>query len=126
MKRKTYRFGYTSEKVMESPRDYFETPFWIVGNSPFEDEINGQGYVVHLAEPRFLARYYFGKKKPKGIDIKIGEVYRASKFTHDDEDITLCEIVWNSSSDGFDVSSIFEAACAVVAFSHGKISATGG
>jgi hypothetical protein len=39
----------------------FTTPLWIVGDNPFQEmQREDEGYVVHLAQPRFIARWYVG------------------------------------------------------------------
>ena len=67
----------------------FESPLWVVGASPFDAvKCVTEGHVVHLGEPRFVARWFHGDAPSNPTDEISGIVYR-----NPDHEITVCEVV---------------------------------
>ena len=84
-----HTFRHTTERRDTGRGRSFETPLWVVGSSPFDAvKAEGEGHVVHLGEPRFVARWFAGDRPLNPTDNVSGIVY------HDEElDITVCEVV---------------------------------
>ncbi len=67
----------------------FESPLWLVGSSPFDTvKTADEGHVVHLGEPRFVARWFHGDQPVNPTDATSGIVYRDA-----DHGVTVCEVV---------------------------------
>ena len=95
----------------------FRSPLWIVGGSPFESiKTEQDGYVVHLGEPRFIARWFLGEE-PSNPDI---DTLGGLTYCNPDLDITLCELVLDSESPNNLKNWLFEA-CAAVAVWRGDL-----
>lgn len=94
----------------------WDYPLWIVGVSPFDETLDETaGHVIHIAEPRFMARW----------TIKDNHVYEdaaAARSSHYDEDmgILLTEITPLETDGGALTDWLLEAVCAV-AYSRGTI-----
>lgn len=85
-----YEFQHTTNLVARGENRAIETPLWVVGHSPF-DEVQSmeEGYVVHLAPPRFIARWYLGDEPENPSDLTSGITF------HDEElELSLCELVF--------------------------------
>ena len=53
----THQFADTTQETNAG----FTTPLWIVGDNPFQEmQREDEGYVVHLAQPWFIARWSVG------------------------------------------------------------------
>ncbi len=60
-----------------------------VFSSPFDTvKAEGEGHVVHLGEPRFVARWFAGDRPLNPTDTVSGIVYHNQEL-----DITVCEVV---------------------------------
>jgi hypothetical protein len=92
----------------------FTTPLWIVGENPFEDlQSKCEGYVVHLAQPRFIARWNVGGKS------SANQQHPAGELTCVAHGIELCEIVWHDLP--IQAHAWLIEACAAVAVRRGEL-----
>lgn len=125
MKKEKTKKAYEFEETAIQYGD-IKSPVWIVGHDPFEDEYEKIGHVVHLVEPRFIARYFYGGGWPDNATMT-GLTYSATEITNDNEDITLCEIVWHDPCPEEDrLRQVLHEACAAIAHYHGDLLASFG
>jgi hypothetical protein len=94
----------------------WEMPLWIVGASPFDTVLApDQGHIVHLAEPRFIARWIKG-------DIGRSDVDPTKQMNYYDEglDILIYEISW-LDKDAKNIEDWLLEAAAAVAYTQGNL-----
>ena len=102
-----YRFAHTTDTTTAG----FVTPLWIVGESPFQDvQTDSEGYVVHLGEPRFVARWWAGNEPPDNVSNPI------RGLTCSAHGVELCEVVWLDSPADEAGPWLIEACAAVAAY----------
>lgn len=92
----------------------FTTPLWIVGVNPLQQvQHDGEGYVVHLAQPRFVARWYVGDDpRARGEDL-VGGLACGAHGT------LLGEVVWHDQP--IQARAWLIEACAAVAVHRGEL-----
>ena len=91
----------------------FTTPLWIVGDNPFQDmQREDEGYVVHLAQPRFIARWYVSGEPSTGHQAPEG----LTCVAHGTE---LREVVWHDQP--IQARAWLIEACAAVAVRRGEL-----
>lgn len=113
-----HAFADTTEVINTGFGRGFHTPLWIVGFSPFDDvETDGEGHVVHLGAPRFVARWFIGDEPANPADTISGIT-----FNHPGLDITLCELVFLDEPPPEFADWLTEAAAAIAHY-RGDIAA---
>jgi hypothetical protein len=111
-----HRFGHRT-KLFKNPFQSasWTMPLWIVGTSPFDPVISSEeGYVVHLGEPRFMARWAMGGP----LDQKR---YGKTELYDEDLGMSLYEVSHLDQPSSDIQNWLVEAICAV-AYSRGLIS----
>ena len=106
----THQFADTTQETNAG----FTTPLWIVGDNPFQEvQREDEGYVVHLAQPRFIARWYVGDEPSAGgQDLAAGLTCVAHS-------IELREVVWHDQP--IQARAWLIEACAAVAVQRGEL-----
>lgn len=91
-------------------------PSWIVGVSPFDNEITSHsGYVIHTETPKILARWAIGDEINQ-----ISEDIKARGYHDEELEILLYEISHLDLTDKDSHTWLLEAVCAI-AYSKGLI-----
>jgi hypothetical protein len=115
---KVHKFRHTYDLLPISRNKGIKYPLWLIAQDPFADiETDNEGYIVHLGNPRFTARWYTGDKPLNPANTLHGITYN-----HTDLDISLCEIVFleeNPDMSGF--SEWLQEACCAIAHYLGDI-----
>jgi len=111
-----YRFRHRVESVHGQGNKMLATrPLWVVGVSPFDTIIReDEGYVVHLKNPQFTARWTMNEETIEQI--------KSPDFYDEDFNITIYETIFMDESDNIERIQewLLEAACAV-AYTKGLI-----
>ena len=106
----THQFADTTQKTDAG----FTTPLWIVGENPFQDvQSEGEGYVVHLAQPQFIARWYVGDEPSTCHQDPAGGLTCVA------HGIELREVVWHDQP--IQARAWLIEACAAVAVRRGEL-----
>lgn len=109
-----YRFRHRTKVIHSSSlQKSLELPLWIVGSSPFDVIINlEEGHVVHLDQPRFIARWSM-------CDQTMGQIDNPD-FYDEDLNIMLYETI-PLDKGGVSIEEWFDEAVCAVAYTKGLI-----
>jgi hypothetical protein len=111
-----YRFRHREEKILiPGKKLVLARPLWVVGVSPFDPVIaDDAGHVVHLGDPRFIARWTMNPDTIAGIS--------QPDFHDEDLNIVIYEALCADGDAPPAAAWLMEAACAV-AYAKGLIAA---
>lgn len=109
-----YRFKHTVETVTQSNQKIaLPKPLWIVGVSPFEDEVlEDEGHVVHIGAPHFTARWAMNEERIEQIP--------NPNYYDEDLNLIIYDVIPLSGENIPAEEWLLEAACAV-GYSKGLI-----
>lgn len=112
-----YRFNHTEEDVQQpGQKTILKRPLWIVGVSPFDNEIiEDEGHVVHLGNPRFTARWTMNENRFGQID--------EPNYVDEDLNIIIHEVIPLGGNEMPEEVWLLEAVCAI-GYSRGLITMT--
>ena len=109
-----YRFNHTEEHINHpGQRTIVKRPLWIVGVSPFDNEIvEDEGHVVHLGNPGFTARWTMNEEKFSLIE--------SPNYVDEDLNMIIHEVIPLGGSEMPEEVWLLEAVCAI-GYSRGLI-----
>lgn len=118
MSTKAYTFLHTYDLLPTNGNKGMKYPLWLIAQDPFADiETDKEGYIVHLGNPRFTARWY-----TEDSPINPADALHGITYNHTDLNISLCEIVFlEEIPDMSDFSEWLHEACCAIAHYLGDI-----
>lgn len=108
---------HTVQPAAASAGHGYRHPNWLAAPDSFAAaEIDGEGFVIHLATPRFIARYYSGDEPMTPTDTISGITW-----SDPDVNLNLCELVFlDDAPEHIDMRPFFREATTFLAYHLGR------